>query len=205
MNSKYSLKIIVALAVFVAVVGAHAAVGLGSLWLITAGALAGVAGLLTPERQSKKELQAAPSKPSPVVSPVESLLEMRTRTKRLKQSIRLSGEQRQEFFADLDHFFKTCRDIVQEWDHLAADSPQEEKVRRIMDVYFPETCRILEEMPGVAHRQAVEDFRASLAVLQTEMDEVHQAILQDNLRELKDNRTFLELQFGVLNDPDEQS
>ncbi|MGJ4139179.1 hypothetical protein [Corynebacterium evansiae] len=204
MNSKYSIKIIVALVVFVAVVVAHAAVDLGSLWIITAGALAGVAGILAPERQPQEALEAPP-KPSAVVSPVESLQEMRTRTKRLKQSIKLSGEQRQEFFADLDHFFRTCRDVVQEWDHLAADSLQEDKVRRIMDIYFPETCRILEEMPGVAHRQAVEDFRASLAVLQTEMDEVHQAILQDNLRELKDNRTFLELQFGVLNDPDEQS
>lgn len=204
MNSKYSIKIIVALVVFVAVVVAHAAVDLGSLWIITAGALAGVAGILAPERQPQEALEAPP-KPSAVVSPVESLQEMRTRTKRLKQSIKLSGEQRQEFFADLDHFFRTCRDVVQEWDHLAADSLQEEKVRRIMDIYFPETCRILEEMPGVAHRQAVEDFRASLAVLQTEIDEVHKAILQDNLQELKDNRTFLELQFGVLNEPDEQS
>ncbi|WP_034986450.1 hypothetical protein [Corynebacterium jeikeium] len=204
MNSKYSIKIIVALVVFVAVVVAHAAVGLGSLWIITAGALAGVAGILAPERQPQEALEAPP-KPSAVVSPVESLQEMRTRTKRLKQSIKLSGEQRQEFFADLDHFFRTCRDVVQEWDHLAADSLQEEKVRRIMDIYFPETCRILEEMPGVAHRQAVEDFRASLAVLQTEIDEVHKAILRDNLQELKDNRTFLELQFGVLNEPDEQS
>lgn len=82
MNSKYSIKIIVALVVFVAVAVAHAAVGLGSLWIITAGALAGVAGFLTPERQPQKELQAEPSKPSPVVSPVESLQEMRTRTKR---------------------------------------------------------------------------------------------------------------------------
>lgn len=204
MNSKYSIKIIVALVVFVAVVVAHAAVDLGSLWIITAGALAGVAGILAPERQPQEALEAPP-KPSAVVSPVESLQEMRTRTKRLKQSIKLSGEQRQEFFADLDHFFRTCRDVVQEWDHLAADSLQEEKVRRIMDIYFPETCRILEEMPGVAHRQAVEDFRASLAVLQTEIDEVHKAILRDNLQELKDNRTFLELQFGVLNEPDEQS
>lgn len=204
MNSKYSIKIIVALVVFVAVVVAHAAVGLGSLWIITAGALAGVAGILAPERQPQEALEAPP-KPSAVVSPVESLQEMRTRSKRLKQSIKLSGEQRQEFFADLDHFFRTCRDVVQEWDHLAADSLQEEKVRRIMDIYFPETCRILEEMPGVAHRQAVEDFRASLAVLQTEIDEVHKAILRDNLQELKDNRTFLELQFGVLNEPDEQS
>lgn len=204
MNSKYSIKIIVALVVFVAVVVAHAAVGLGSLWIITAGALAGVAGILAPERQPQEALEAPP-KPSAVVSPVESLQEMRTRTKRLKQSIKLSGEQRQEFFADLDHFFRTCRDVVQEWDHLAADSLQEDKVRRIMDIYFPETCRILEEMPGVAHRQAVEDFRASLAVLQTEIDEVHKAILRDNLQELKDNRTFLELQFGVLNEPDEQS
>lgn len=204
MNSKYSIKIIVALVVFVAVVVAHAAVGLGSLWIITAGALAGVAGILAPERQPQEALEAPP-KPSAVVSPVESLQEMRTRTKRLKQSIKLSGEQRQEFFADLDHFFRTCRDVVQEWDHLAADSLQEDKVRRIMDIYFPETCRLLEEMPGVAHRQAVEDFRASLAVLQTEIDEVHKAILRDNLQELKDNRTFLELQFGVLNEPDEQS
>ncbi|MCG7267223.1 hypothetical protein [Corynebacterium evansiae] len=204
MNSKYSLKIIVALVVFVAVVAAHAAVGLGSLWLITAGALAGVAGVLTPERHPQEALEAPP-KPSAVVSPVESLQEMRTRIKQLKQSIKLSGEQRQEFFADLDHFFKTCRDVVQEWDHLEADPFQEEKVRRIMDVYFPETCRILEEMPTAAHGQAVEDFRASLAVLQTEIDEVHQAILRDNLQELKDNRTFLELQFGVLNEPDEQS
>lgn len=204
MNSKYSIKIIVALVVFVAVVVAHAAVDLGSLWIITAGALAGVAGILAPERQPQEALEAPP-KPSAVVSPVESLQEMRTRTKRLKQSIKLSGEQRQEFFADLDHFFRTCRDVVQEWDHLAADSLQEDKVRRIMDIYFPETCRILEEMPGVAHRQAVEDFRASLAVLQTEIDEVHKAILRDNLQELKDNRTFLELQFGVLNEPDEQS
>ncbi len=204
MNSKYSIKIIVALVVFVAVAVAHAAVGLGSLWIIMAGALAGVAGVLTPERHPQEALEAPP-KPSAVVSPVESLQEMRTRTKRLKQSIKLSGEQRQEFFADLDHFFRTCRDVVQEWDHLAADSLQEEKVRRIMDIYFPETCRILEEMPGVAHRQAVEDFRASLAVLQTEIDEVHKAILRDNLQELKDNRTFLELQFGVLNEPDEQS
>lgn len=204
MNSKYSIKIIVALVVFVAVVVAHAAVDLGSLWIITAGALAGVAGILAPERQPQEALEAPP-KPSAVVSPVESLQEMRTRSKRLKQSIKLSGEQRQEFFADLDHFFRTCRDVVQEWDHLAADSLQEEKVRRIMDIYFPETCRILEEMPGVAHRQAVEDFRASLAVLQTEIDEVHKAILRDNLQELKDNRTFLELQFGVLNEPDEQS
>ena len=204
MNSKYSIKIIVALFVFVAVAVAHAAVGLGSLWIIMAGALAGVAGVLTPERHPQEALEAPP-KPSAVVSPVESLQEMRTRTKRLKQSIKLSGEQRQEFFADLDHFFRTCRDVVQEWDHLAADSLQEEKVRRIMDIYFPETCRILEEMPGVAHRQAVEDFRASLAVLQTEIDEVHKAILRDNLQELKDNRTFLELQFGVLNEPDEQS
>lgn len=202
MNSKYSIKIIVALVVFVAVVVAHAAVGLGSLWIITAGALAGVAGILAPERQPQEALEAPP-KPSAVVSPVESLQEMRTRTKRLKQSVKLSGEQRQEFFADLDHFFRTCRDVVQEWDHLAADSLQEEKVRRIMDVYFPETCRILEEMPGVAHRQAVEDFRASLAVLQTEIDEVHQAILRDNLQELKDNRTFLELQFGVVRKPEE--
>lgn len=203
MNSKYSLKIIVALVVFVAVVGAHAAVGLGSLWLITAGALAGVAGVLTPERQPQRELQAAPLKPSPVVSPVESLQEMRTYIKRLKQSIKLSGQQHQEFFADLDHFFRTCRDVVHEWDHLAADSLQEEKVRRIMDVYFPETCKILEGMPTAAHKQAVEDFRASLAVLQTEVDEVHQAILQDNLQALKDNRTFLELQFGVLRKPEE--
>ncbi|CAI37019.1 putative secreted protein [Corynebacterium jeikeium K411] len=202
MNSKYSIKIIVALVVFVAVVVAHAAVGLGSLWIITAGALAGVAGILAPERQPQEALEAPP-KPSAVVSPVESLQEMRTRTKRLKQSIKLSGEQRQEFFADLDHFFRTCRDVVQEWDHLAADSLQEEKVRRIMDIYFPETCRILEEMPGVAHRQAVEDFRASLAVLQTEIDEVHKAILRDNLQELKDNRTFLELQFGVVRKPEE--
>lgn len=202
MNSKYSLKIIVALVVFVAVVAAHAAVGLGSLWLITAGALAGVAGVLTPERQPQEALEASP-KPSPVASPVESLQEMRTRIKQLKQSIKLSGEQRQEFFADLDHFFKTCRDVVQEWDHLEADPFQEEKVRRIMDVYFPETCRILEEMPTAAHGQAVEDFRASLAVLQTEVDEVHQAILQDNLQALKDNRTFLELQFGVLRKPEE--
>lgn len=202
MNSKYSIKIIVALVVFVAVVVAHAAVDLGSLWIITAGALAGVAGILAPERQPQEALEAPP-KPSAVVSPVESLQEMRTRTKRLKQSIKLSGEQRQEFFADLDHFFRTCRDVVQEWDHLAADSLQEEKVRRIMDIYFPETCRILEEMPGVAHRQAVEDFRASLAVLQTEIDEVHKAILRDNLQELKDNRTFLELQFGVVRKPEE--
>lgn len=202
MNSKYSIKIIVALVVFVAVVVAHAAVGLGSLWIITAGALAGVAGILAPERQPQEALEAPP-KPSAVVSPVESLQEMRTRTKRLKQSIKLSGEQRQEFFADLDHFFRTCRDVVQEWDHLAADSLQEEKVRRIMDIYFPETCRILEEMPGEAHRQAVEDFRASLAVLQTEIDEVHKAILRDNLQELKDNRTFLELQFGVVRKPEE--
>lgn len=204
MNSKYSIKIIVALVVFVAVAVAHAAVGLGSLWIIMAGALAGVAGVLTPERHPQEALEAPP-KPSAVVSPVESLQEMRTRIKQLKQSIKLSGEQRQEFFADLDHFFKTCRDVVQEWDHLEADSFQEEKVRRIMDVYFPETCRILEEMPTAAHGQAVEDFRASLAVLQTEVDEVHQAILQDNLQALKDNRTFLELQFGVLNEPDEQS
>lgn len=168
------------------------------------GALAGAAGVLTPERQPQEALEA-PSKTSPVASPVESLQEMRTRIKQLKQSIKLSGEQRQEFFADLDLFFRTCRDVVHEWDHLAADSLQEEKVRRIMDVYFPETCRILEEMPTAAHGQAVEDFRASLAVLQTEIDEVHQAILRDNLRELKDNRTFLELQFGVLKDPDEQS
>lgn len=202
MNSKYSIKIIVALVVFVAVVVAHAAVDLGSLWIITAGALAGVAGILAPERQPQEALEAPP-KPSAVVSPVESLQEMRTRTKRLKQSIKLSGEQRQEFFADLDHFFRTCRDVVQEWDHLAADSLQEDKVRRIMDIYFPETCRILEEMPGVAHRQAVEDFRASLAVLQTEIDEVHKAILRDNLQELKDNRTFLELQFGVVRKPEE--
>lgn len=202
MNSKYSIKIIVALVVFVAVVVAHAAVDLGSLWIITAGALAGVAGILAPERQPQEALEAPP-KSSAVVSPVESLQEMRTRTKRLKQSIKLSGEQRQEFFADLDHFFRTCRDVVQEWDHLAADSLQEDKVRRIMDIYFPETCRILEEMPGVAHRQAVEDFRASLAVLQTEIDEVHKAILRDNLQELKDNRTFLELQFGVVRKPEE--
>lgn len=167
------------------------------------GALAGVAGVLTPERHPQEALEAPP-KPSVVVSPVESLQEMRIRIKQLKQSIKPSGEQRQEFFADLDHFFRTCRDVVHEWDHLAADSLQAEKGRRIMDFYFPETCKILEGMPTAAHKQAVEDFRASLAVLQTEIDEVHQAIRQDNLRELKDNRTFLELQFGVLKDPDEQ-
>ena len=58
-------------------------------------------------------------------------------------------------------------------------------------------------MPTATHNQAVEDFRASLAVLQSEMDKVHQAIMQDNLQELKDNRTFLELEFGVLRKPEE--
>lgn len=222
MNSKYSLKIIVALVVFVAVVGVHAAVDLGSLWIITAGALAGVAGIVAPERKDQGALEQKPyyggkhtlenksselySKPAPEYYeiPSESLQGIRSSSKHLKQVVRVSDQQRQDFCADLDHFYNTCRDVVHEWDHLSADSLQEQKVRRIMDVFFPETCRILNDMPRATRSQAVEDFRASLAVLQREMDKVHQAIMQDNLRELKDNRTFLELQFGVLKDPDEQ-
>ena len=215
MNSKYSIKIIVALVVFVAVAVAHAAVDLGSLWIVVAGALAGAAGVLTPERKAQRALGgrhspdrryrssiSAPTSRS-VVAPTECLEGIRTHSKNLKQTVRVTGQQRQELYADLDHFYSTCKDVAHEWDHLVADSLQEDKVRRIMDVYFPETCRILEEMPTAAHRQAVEDFRASLAVLQTEIDEVHQAILQDNLQELKDNRTFLELQFGVVRKPEE--
>lgn len=221
MNSKYFPKIVAGLVVFVAIVGLHAAVDLGSLWIVVAGALAGAAGMLMPEGQEQKSLEGKPiqdgkhslekkrhepfSKPAPTFYevPTESLQGIRTHSKHLKESVRVSGQQRQEFYADLDHFYSTCKDVVHEWDHLAADPPQENKVRRILDVYFPETCRILDDMPTATHNQAVEDFRASLAVLQSEMDKVHQAIMQDNLQELKDNRTFLELEFGVLRKPEE--
>ena len=51
MNSKYFPKIVAGLVVFVAIVGLHAAVDLGSLWIVVAGALAGAAGMLMPEGQ----------------------------------------------------------------------------------------------------------------------------------------------------------
>ena len=215
MDPKYYSKALVAPVVFVSTAAVHSQVDLGSLWIVVAVALASVAWILTPEREvpdstygrhavenSRQEPLSGPMSSNVTVANY-SLRDIRDYCKRIKQTVDVTGLQRQQLHSDLDHFYATCKDVAGEWDHLAADALQEDKVRRIMDSYFPKTCEILEGMPTATHAHAVEDFRASLAVLQSEMDEVHRAVLQDNLQELKDNRTFLELQFGVVRKPEE--
>ncbi len=187
-NFLTSRKNLVGLGAAAAVVLGHLTFGLGALWGIAALAAWGAGVSLTPEAKPKA-LPAPPPEPTP---------------HKLQRDLRLSVEKLRaarppsEVITQARMLDQSVRFVLTEWEDLETSPEHQQNMWNIVEIYLPQVIETYLDAPDLQLPAAVEGVLDSLVTLTKASDNIKQAILDNNVRELDSHARMLRSRFGNL-------
>lgn len=178
----------VGLLLAILVVVMHIAFGLGFLWPLATAAAYGAGVALTPPPKQ----QALP--PAPVV-PTPQLLEDAMR--QTSGELYRAGPPR-EVMNQVKELEGNVRFVLSEWDHLEATPKHRQTMWNIIKIYYPEVTATYLNAPNFRDSRAVAVVVDSLGTLTQAAGRIKNGILEDNLRAMDSQASYLRAELGEL-------
>lgn len=171
-----------------AVVLGHLTFGLGALWGVAALAAWGAGVSLTPEAKPK-------ALPTPRPEPTPLKLQ---RTLRLSVDKLRAARPPSEVMTQARTLDQSVRFVLAEWDDLETSPEHQQNMWNIVEIYLPQVIETYLDAPNLELPAAVEGVVDSLVTLTKASDNIKQAILDNNVRELNSHARMLRSKFGNL-------
>ncbi|MHA2788899.1 hypothetical protein ACXZ66_07105 [Corynebacterium sp. S7] len=171
----------------VLVIVVHLAVGLGALWPVVAIAAWGAGVALTPEKKQKelpKPVEPAPQKLERTMNASLNKLSHANAPREVVDQARLLSQ--------------NVRFVLAEWDAVESVPEHQQNMWNIVEIYLPEVVNTYLDAPDLTLPSAVDSVVDSLQTLTGAVEQIKQAILDNNVRELDSQARMLRSKFGNL-------